>query len=554
MTHSSTLLKHCTICQWTLILILFMCSVFSTTVAQDPCGFVPDPNPSGPPENPANCFSPLTPADIFEDCTPVYININAHVFVDNDCASNVQHLPNTTQLGAYHWVENYIEQCNTALANNPVQWQLNAPAACMPIRYVLNGVYMHCKTGSNWQNIGTGYHVNSATEVNAYFTSASPSSGLAFGNYVVIGTTSVGVFNHEMGHTFGLNHAYNDKDFPTGHCDDTNPFNVSWDKNCNGVLAPYYHNNILVREENYNCWMYIGNFSSDWETIPEANKNYNNLYDCDVAEPCGISPCCDWGNISNNTMSDNQFQDAFTACQSQFWLENTHSMPTMCNFVEAVGGACAPPAAFITQTAKDKANTSGYCTEHLVMQASFNEVRHKLDIMLTGSQVNVYSTGWVEGEIKNLIFSTNASLPPPPDPSFFWLLLSTGTPYTATLTVENACNDQDSYVYTFTTPTVSECNETIGEAPDPGSVLNLSVSPNPTTGTVNINFDGNAGEAFTVKSVNLLDGNITTIMSNYSAVGGSNAVSVNVSSLPMGNYALSVQSAQKLYQGHFIKL
>lgn len=41
---------------------------------------------------------------------------------------------------------------------------------------------------------------------------------------------------------------------------------------------------------------------------------------------------------------------------------------------------------------------------------------------------------------------------------------------------------------------------------------------------------------------------------DYSAVGGSNAFSVNVSSLPMGNYALTLQSAQKLYQGHFIKL
>ncbi len=548
MTHPSTLLKHCTICQWTLILILFMCSVFSTTLAQAPCGFVADPNPSGPPENPANCFSPLTPADIFEDCTPVYININAHVFVDNDCASNVQHLPNTTQLGAYHWVENYIEQCNTALANNPVQWQLNAPAACMPIRYVLNGVYMHCKTGSNWLNIGTGYHVNSATEINVYFASTSPYSGLAYTNYVVIGTPSVGVFNHEMGHVFGLNHAYVDQDFPPGHCDDTNPFKVSWDANCNGILA-----NGPFKEVDYSCWAYIG----DWPASGEGDKNQNGIQDCEEETknpPCTNSPCCDWANISNNTMSDNQFQAAFTACQSQFWLENVHSKPTMCNFVEAVGGACAPPAAFITQTAKDKTNTNGYCTEHLIMQASFNEVRHKLDIMLTGSQVNVYSSGWVEGEAKNLTFSTNASLPPPPAPNFFWLLLNANTQYTATLTVENACNDQDSYVYTFTTPTVSECDETIGEAPDPGSVLNLSVSPNPTTGTVNVNFDGNAGEAFTVKSVNLLNGNITTIMSNYSAVGGSNAVSVNVSSLPMGNYALTVQSAQKLYQGHFIKL
>ena len=85
-------------------------------------------------------------------------------------------------------------------------------------------------------------------------------------------------------------------------------------------------------------------------------------------------------------------------------------------------------------------------------------------------------------------------------------------------------------------------------------MLSLAVSPNPTTGTVNVNFDGNAGETFTVKSVNLLNGDITTIMSNYAAWAGANAISIQVSGLPMGTYALTVQSAQKLYQGHFIKL
>jgi len=163
--------KMKSIIQWTLTVGLIACSVFNTTMGQATCGFVPDTTQSGYPENPADCFSPLTGADIFEDCTPIYINVNAHVFVDNDCASDVQHLPQTTQLEAYGWVENFIEQCNITLANNPDQWHLNAPPACLPIRYVLNGVYMHCKTASSWLNIGTGYHVNSGSEVNVYFTS-----------------------------------------------------------------------------------------------------------------------------------------------------------------------------------------------------------------------------------------------------------------------------------------------------------------------------------------------------------------------------------------------
>lgn len=512
-----------------------------------PCGNPDIAPPSTPPENSANCFSPFTPADIYEDCTPVYVNVNAHVFVNTDCNGSAQ-IIGTSQLEAYAWIENYINQANSALANNPAQWGLNQAPACMPFRWVLNGVYMHCKSNSTENDIHSRL-INGNSEINFFFTDClgGNCSGKAYGSYLMTQGQEIGIFNHEVGHIFGLNHSHDMNDFPNGPCDDTDPHLTSWDKNCNGVLQNIPGSS--ADEVDILCWAYIGNWALGNGTEPD--KNFNGIHDCEEVEPCTISPCCNWANINNNIMAYCQFQSAFTPCQSQRMLEVVHQFPDKCQYVEAVGGACAPPAAFIGQTAKDQANTSGYCTETLVLSASFNETRYKFDLMLAGSQVLVFSTNWVNDAAENILFSIDPNSNPPAGQIL--LHLQQGTGYIAKLTVENPCNEQDEFTYPFTTPSKENCDQVY----DPGSTgvpMSLAINPNPTNGSVNISFAATGGETFSVKAVNMLTGNISTLISAYSATAGNNNMSLNMSSLSLGQYTLKVQSAQKLYQGTFLKL
>jgi len=252
-------------------------------------------------------------------------------------------------------------------------------------------------------------------------------------------------------------------------------------------------------------------------------------------------------------MAYNKFQSAFTHCQSLRMVETAHNFPSKCQYVEAVGGACAPPSAFITQTARDLANTNQYCTETLVLSASFNEVEYKCDIMLQGSQFVVFTTGWTNGAAQNIKFTT--------DPSWNQtfgtnlLVLSPNTNYVATLTVENSCNDQDHYTYNFTTPVINNCTT---EEPDPwpggGGAFLMVVNPNPASESISFTFDGLADEVFSIKAVNLLTSSITTFTNNYSATAGSKSMTLNVSQLIMGQYNLMAESKGKSFQGQFIKL
>jgi len=132
---------------------------------------------------------------------PVYVNVNAHVFVDTNCNGEVQ-LLGTSQANTYAWVENYINQCNYALENNPIHWGSNEPAACMPFHWVLRGVYMPCKSNSI-QNDALNNLVNGATEINAFFTDClGGCTGQSLGKYIILEGLGTGVFNHEMGHEF----------------------------------------------------------------------------------------------------------------------------------------------------------------------------------------------------------------------------------------------------------------------------------------------------------------------------------------------------------------
>ena len=114
------------------------------------CG-TPD-NQAYSPSSPINqCFT----VDIIQDnCTTIWLRINIHFFLDNNCQGNIHPLNegNYSIEDAYEVAEQIIDDANNQLENNKKQWNQEPlwnifeekPAQCVPFRYALSGVFVHC--------------------------------------------------------------------------------------------------------------------------------------------------------------------------------------------------------------------------------------------------------------------------------------------------------------------------------------------------------------------------------------------------------------------------
>jgi hypothetical protein len=240
-------------------------------------------------------------------------------------------------------------------------------------------------------------------------------------------------------------------------------------------------------------------------------------------------------------------------------LSNIQNYNNMCQYLNRVGGDCAPVSAFITQIPKEKNNA--YCFETLILSASFNETDHRLEIVNNSTQQTVYSGAWQAGPAENVkvsVLSTPCGTG--------CINLQPNTTFKAILTVKsnkNDCGDEDSYEYVFTTgngcqlgyATRVECpGFATNEGGSSSSIMILHITPNPGTGTIVVNFDGDQDEQFVISAHHLQTGSTSTLVSNYVTSDGMNAVSLNIGTLPTGQYQISAISAQKYYQGTFIKL
>jgi hypothetical protein len=501
------------------------------------CGFVSDPSNSSlePDFVGSPCFEVN---EVFDNCTPLFINVNLHFFTDSDCSGSVQ-IAGGTQIDAFALGDAIINDANKRLAENPKDWNNpNKDAPCVPFRYVLNGVYMHCRDNVSLLGIyslNTNYGVTPNTAINYYFgnypgNSSAVANGIpgnAGGGEILISSD----FNHEIGHLMGLFHAngntlnYNDA------CDDTNPVLHAWDRNCDGVLAEA--ENELFRL----CWRYIGD-ANDFE-----DNNENGVHDCDEDAPCTPSPCCSWDFQNNNQMlSAGSYQQAFTECQVKRMLGFLST--TQCGFITQIDGS-APPRAFITQTPEDLLNTS-FCKECLVLTPSFNEVSHQLDVFTESTGGLAFSTGLVTEPAKNYCFTTSSQ-----EPNFF--RLRPYTAYRAVLTVTNADGVQSTMEYKFTTPD-DKCY--LDPNPPVFEVGRLSVIPNPGSGDdIQIEFEATSSdtkyECFAVEQVS---GQTFSLLNNYTSLSGLNTVAVSTNGMPNGIYQIKMVSTEKIHSSLFIKL
>jgi hypothetical protein len=484
--------------------------------AQHVCATPHSPGGQVTPPSSNPCFDVQ---DVFNNCTKIYIGVNLHFFVPNSCIGNVQQLTPSQQVQAFTEAEAFINAANNDLANTPQQWPQCgiSPQVCVPIRYVLKGVYMHCQSGVslwNYTTLQADYSVNASTEINVYVANLpGEPSGIANdvgGTYGGVENLSGGNYNHEIGHMLNLNHVELG-DF----CSDTDPNNFyhTWG-NMSGIT----------------CW----DLTSSTQDIDN-----DNIPDC---QETPAYPCCTWDNINNNLMTGaSKFQEALTVQQvKNIMLPNLANQK--CAFIEQIGGTNPPPSAFINQTPEDKVfiDPCGGC---LVLRASVNEVRHMLTVY-EGTSFNapiVYSTPWLNEPAKDVCYSTDSY-------RLADIMLTAGLTYRAVLDVEAQNLTQDTYVYTFVAPPKSRCSEK-------GNHGELRVVPNPTgnSNTV-VEFNSPQVDDYMLLAVNTLTSAVYTLDQSYQSVEGDNSVSVPVGLLPAGSYQIKAIGSTNVYSGSFIKL
>lgn len=529
-----------------LSLALSLCLVAgmnSTVMAQVDyeCAIDESSSPSAPPPstNPP-CFDV---EDVIANCTPVYLRVNFHFFVDDDCTgsfdiNNIE--ANLSQEAAYaessqpfgHGIaERMIYEMNQRFINNQPQKLENgtyAPdAPCIPLRFVLGDVQIHCdfsfRTQKSWNEFHQKYGQFAPPGINVYYSkhaSGASGQGQFYGPGILIGAPDAGLILHEIGHNLSLVHT-----FPGDDCDDTPQDGVDWDKNCDGDLND-------SKEYSWPCW----------EVLPSSNEWCNGI----MCNPNYVvtSPCCNPDNVYNNFMSYNSLKNAITSCQIKNMMTalSTHYP---CDYVAQIGGECPPPVAILKATPLDL--TEGDCSFCLQGGASMNDDTYNLDvysISKTSGNLNLfYSTGWTQGPVGAFCFSAIQGLPSGQAP------IQPGTNYKAVLTVKNSCGVEHFTDYLFQTPD-------LGCTTDPESPVGFrAMNPNPASNVVETTFElpGRSPVWLTVNSVYQPAGPTLLYHSNDQNEGES-TVSFNVSNWTPGVYSIRLISNYGVVSQTLVKM
>ncbi|NNK89593.1 MAG: T9SS type A sorting domain-containing protein [Saprospiraceae bacterium] len=418
---------------------------------------------------------------LIEDCTPVYIRVNVTFFLDDDCRGelamdNGQTIDASPE-NAFKIAEDLINSANafyeTVNDNGNTNWgneyflEPPEPALfqCIPIRYVLSGVSIQCD--SEWQSLNSYYNEyedylkNETTELNLFIThldfnpgdeDKNGPDGFAEKNasLFVIEDLSPGLFNHETGHLFSLNHPFS---IGTYDCPDVWNTSFLWE-NCDG-------------DNEY--------IPSCWDDQPGPDPSNDEISYCDPEYQDCPHPCCEWENQTNNLMAYSSWgcnpeYSALTPCQVEMMLERINS--EFCDFIEESDCNAGPPRANIGLVPGD--GQEGDCLYCVHMEASMNDQYHEFKITRGG--LPVFQSGFVNGPAGIHCFNTSNA------PLSNCTLESLSNDIQIELTVENECGEKHTQTLDFTLPDQeSDCTQQ--------TAFSIQTSPNPVNNLLNINLE-----------------------------------------------------------------
>lgn len=459
------------------LLIFVLCTLSGTASLLHAQSYIPslanDVMPSGYSEPDyvpeAACFDP---EDVFDQCQQVWVRVNIHFFLNDDCEGNLAMGPcdscNLAPENAAALAEDLIQRANMFATNmsdnHPFPNELTYTGTtqpytppCFPVRFLLKGVHIHCNTDLQQISGGNLKHlwVNPESEINIMITDIANSpfgnpTGYAsyYGDYIVSEATDwagPSVLLHEMAHIAGVRHPW-DESGNTNLSDTWNP-NWAWDHDCNPATFP------VVDEA---CWNNEPTFNGE----SACNGSF-----------CTDHPCCDWSMQTTNIMAysgwaANATYATISPGQVGVMLHNLSTI--LCDKIEHIGNDCPPPSAVVTTIPEKSDDVCKICFD---FSASMNESAYQLSFYDVSfpDNVPVQTTGWMNGEAGKYCIHLKTLKSGSEQLSGG---LVSGKTYRATLSLRNDCGAEDEVSVSFSIPESGNCLE---------QVISADVSPNPAT-------------------------------------------------------------------------
>jgi hypothetical protein len=476
-------------------------------------------------------------------CTTIYVKVNVHFFLNDNCQGNVATASGVnvdlSPQNAFQLADNLISDANAffqSISDNAsglnYQWNteshntVNSGPQCIPIRYVLSGVKIHCNT--NAQNTVTNFtdfnsfEVNGSSEMNIYVSNVNGgTNGFASNgqNDAVVENLNPGLLNHELGHGLNLDHTHG-----FDNCEDTWDYNWTWDSDCDGD----------IEVANDKCW--------------DQYPKYNDQDACDTSLFCQRHPCCEWSTHNNNLMTYSQWganpmYSALTPCQIKRMLTD---ISNMCDFVEQIGGNCPPPKSNIGVIPTSSGVSS--CPTCFYLSASFNDKTHEIKV-LNGLGNVVVNSGIVSSKAGKYCIT------PKYDKygNAYWPNgFQSGQTYTLLLKVYNECGVANESQVTFTLPPPCTIINQVPEGPK--KIDKIALSPNPTNSIIKVKYNVNQPGRLKVYGFNLNSINSYGLIYNQVLqIGDEQEIHIDVTSWQIGTNSLILQYEDEIYFENFIK-
>jgi len=488
-----------------------------------------------------------------DNCEIFYIKTNVHFFLDDNCEGDLAYIPgatiNLSPENAFNLAEQMINDANhfydEVNERENAQWNQDfhglpiTDHQCIPVRYVLCGVQVHCDTDAQdipnlSDNRITPYFTNEDSEINVFVTNLSFQEVSGFArlgrNLIAVETIGPGLFNHEAGHAFNLRHTQR---IAGDGCDDTWGLQWMWD------------------------WNGDGNSDATGTACWSNSPTFQGQDACDTDIFNEEHPCCFWGNQSNNVMTassswgPNYQYAAMTTCQMGRILDNINQRK--CDFLVEGNGTCPPIKAVIGTLPNTENNQTTDCPACFYLTASDNEDQYEVEILNEFGNVLIY-TGIIEGTAGkyciNPRIQTSTKKPVWPNG------LAAGQTYTIKLTVHNDCNDSHAQLLSFTLP--KPCHPTtISQPGGPGgstAIASITISPNPSTSFIQASIDAKETGILRIYGVhNDSNSSYGLIWDSSVLTANEQIIDLNISNWHSGMNSLIFELNDQIYLEQIIK-